>query len=645
MLSRDKLGKFLRFGLIVVVGIALIVVALLPTASHASSDFNYTIRVNYNVDDSGITHVAETYTLTNNTSNKYLESLELSTPTDEVNDLSVRYTDGGGIPTTAQKLKTNDHSYNYEYQRLTLNFPRRVLGGGASTTFTVSYSTSKLVESKGDAHIVYIPAIAGDNADAYTVTLTVPPDFGPVHGVGAPIPAESKTFGQRQFAFDRKSLTDHSVAVLFGDYSTYQANFNFPLNNDTNLTKTFTVTLPPNMPSQEVFINSLTPAPTSTSLDSDGNVLATFAIPANTKTTVQTDILAKIKYLQYDLSKSGTKADIPNDLVARYTGSTKYWQSNNPTIQKKAKELTQDKKTVAEQVRAINDYVIDTLSYNSDKIKYNIRQGALQALADPNNVVCLEYSDLTIALLRAAGIPARMPIGYGYSGNLKNSSSVADSLHSWVETYVPGIGWMNVDPTWGEKFNNFGYSDLDHFAFALWGADDSQPVAIANNARDIDYQYENTTLRYTTFQPKSGNDAHITATKWVVLPFVSIISYDGKNLSNVATSDLVVSANNSGERALGNLAPNQSFWGLLGDFGGHFSAPSQVDLLHRGDPLPLSTVRTSQNYIPIIIIGAGVIIIFGYKMIQLLSKRSESKRPKEPKMHNEDDKAKPKSSK
>lgn len=648
MLSRYKLSRFLRFFLMVAIGIALIVVALLPTATRASSDFNYTIRVNYNVQSSGVTHVTETYTIANNTSNKYLESLELSTPTDEVNDLSVSYTDGGHIPTTVEKQKTNDHSYNYEFQKIILNFPRRVIGNGSAATFSVSYNTSKLVESKGDAHIVYIPAIAGDNADSYSVSLTVPPDFGPVHGVGAPIPPETKQGGQRQFGFNRKDLTDHSIAVLFGDYTTYQANFNFPLNNDTNLTKTFTVALPPNMPSQEVFINSITPAPTGTSLDSDGNIWATFSVPANTKTTVQTDILAKIKYLQYDLSKSGTKADIPSDLIARYTGSTKYWQSNNPTIQKKAKELTEGKKTVAEQVQAINNYVIDTLSYNSDKIKYNVRQGAVQAIADPNNVVCLEYSDLTIALLRSAGIPARMPIGYGYSGNLKSSSSVADSLHSWVETYVPNIGWMNVDPTWGEKFNNFGYSDLDHFAFALWGADDSQPVAIQNNARETDYQYENTTLRYTTFQPKVSDDAKLSATKWVVLPFVSVLSYNGKNLSTVATTELVVMATTSGsstQRALGSLAPGQSFWGLLGDFGSGFSAPSDVKLANKDSSQALSTTRTSQNFLPIIIISIGVIIIFIYKMVQLLSKRSENNRPKEPKMHDEDDKAKPKSSK
>ncbi len=632
--------RFCRIGLLLAIGIILILFAIKPGQSKASENFSYNIRVVYDVQDSGNTHVSETYTVTNNTSNKYLESIQLSTPTDELTNLSVHYSDGANIPATQQKQKTDDKGYTYEYQQISLSFPRRSVGQGSSSTFTVSYDTTKLVESKGDAHIVYIPGIAADSSDSYAITLNVPTDFGPVHGVGSTTPTATQLTNKRQFSLAKKDLSDHSIALLFGDSTTYQANFNFPLNNPTNLAKTFTVTLPPNMPSQQVFVNGIDPKPDSTSVDADGNILAVYKVSAQTNVTVKTNVMTVVKYLEYDLSKSGTKADIPSNLVAEYTGPSKYWQSTNPTIVKKAQELTAGKKTVADQVKAINDYVIDTLDYNNDKIKYNIRQGAVQALANPGNAVCLEYSDLTIALLRAAGIPARMPIGYGYSGNLKSSSDVSDSLHSWVETYVPGIGWMNVDPTWGEKFKNFGYSDLDHFAFALWGVKDGEPVAVADNGNDANYQYENTKLNFTTFQPRVAEDTQLTATKWVVLPFVSVIQYNGRGPSNVASSDLIVSTSTSEgttHRQLGNLAPSQRFWGLLGYFGQGFISPSQVDLTHSGSQTVLASAHTSLNYWPVIIISIIVTVIVVIKVLQLLSKRRERARPNEPQLHAEDE--------
>ncbi|MCY3414464.1 MAG: transglutaminase domain-containing protein [Candidatus Heimdallarchaeota archaeon] len=62
---------------------------------------------------------------------------------------------------------------------------------------------------------------------------------------------------------------------------------------------------------------------------------------------------------------------------------------------------------------------------------------------------CSEISDLTVALLRDFGVPARIAIGYTVDRNNpgKNLHNVAG--HAWVEVLMPSGHWYPFDPTWG----------------------------------------------------------------------------------------------------------------------------------------------------------------------------------------------------
>lgn len=623
MLSSKK-ARLLRITIVSFVAIVSLLIAAVGFVSRAASEFSYTIGINYNVGQNSTTSVYETYNVTNNTSNKYLDSIKLSTPSADIENLKVYYTGGGSIPFTTQLVSQESGGFKYDYTQINIDFTTAKVGYGLRWGFVVEYQTKSLVENKGRANVVYIPGIASENRDSYNVQLSVPDNFGPVHGFGI-IPKEtSKQNGVVTYSFGPADLVNNSLQLLFGNSTTYKANFVYPITNDSSVTKNYTITLPPNTAAQSVYLQSINPRPLKTTLDKEGNIIAYYTVGPKQSVEVKADVLADVKYINYDLAKSGTMKDIPPILVNEYTRPTKYWQSENADIQAKAKELTKDKLTVAAKVEAINKYVIDTLEYNNEKIKYNIRQGALKSFQNPANVVCLEYSDLSIALLRASGIPARMPVGYGYSGDLKLSPSVSDSLHSWVEAYIPNVGWINLDPTWGEKFNNYGVSDIDHLTFAIWGADDSKPAPVAENGTDTNYQFEKTTLTYVQEIPTPSTDASLKVTKWVVLPFISVLQHEVKSPSNSATYNLELLLEDSKgtqKKSLGSTAPSQKLNGIQILTGLNFAGASMAYLKEQGSALTLARAATTTNYLPLVLIILILSVIIVLAVVKLLNKR------------------------
>jgi transglutaminase-like putative cysteine protease len=66
--------------------------------------------------------------------------------------------------------------------------------------------------------------------------------------------------------------------------------------------------------------------------------------------------------------------------------------------------------------------------------------------------VCQDFAHLSIAMLRALGVPARYASGYFFTaddriGEDTTEDEVEVETHAWVEVAVPGFGWWAVDPT------------------------------------------------------------------------------------------------------------------------------------------------------------------------------------------------------
>jgi transglutaminase-like putative cysteine protease len=138
-----------------------------------------------------------------------------------------------------------------------------------------------------------------------------------------------------------------------------------------------------------------------------------------------------------------------------YTKSESYIEANDAGIVAKANELKADQANAYDIAHAFYAWVMSHMTYQlQDGLK-----GAKYAF-DNANGECGDYSCLFVALCRASGIPARPIVG-------RWATSVKNDWHVWAEFYLPGYGWIPVDPTVEDVSGGsyFGYLDNQRLIF------------------------------------------------------------------------------------------------------------------------------------------------------------------------------------
>jgi transglutaminase-like putative cysteine protease len=96
-------------------------------------------------------------------------------------------------------------------------------------------------------------------------------------------------------------------------------------------------------------------------------------------------------------------------------------------------------------VDAVSRFVRSHLTYTSGVTE--VSSSALEALHHEAGV-CQDYAHLSIALLRAAGVPARYASGYLHTGkDARPGDTVSGESHAWVEAWLGD--WWAFDPTNG----------------------------------------------------------------------------------------------------------------------------------------------------------------------------------------------------
>lgn len=439
---------------------------------HAAENFTTDYRVIYAVSDDGTTHASINVTMTNQTSDYYASSYKIQLGFENL--VNVEASDGGGkIIPVVTKADTG--------QIIEVKFNKKVVGLGNKNTFKITFDTPDITEHQGRVWEINIPGIADqDEFESFDVELQVPKSFGqPAYIKPADfcLPKNEGNTEQnttqnkvcdKSLTFTKEQLGKSGISISFGDKQIYDYRLIYHLRN-TNLFPIRTeIALPPDTNYQEVSIESIKPEPQQVRKDKDGNWLAEYQLMPSKR--IDIEVKGKAELSLYPKKESMTEKEL-----AVYLEEKPYWQLSNGKIASLAKELRTPK--------AIYDYVVKTLTYDFSRVTSNKgRLGAVGVLNNPNSAVCLEFTDLFVALARAAGIPAREVDGYAYTENPKQRplSLVQDILHAWPEYYDKDKQtWVMIDPTWGNTTGGVDYFDVldfDHFVFVKKGESSDYPI-------------------------------------------------------------------------------------------------------------------------------------------------------------------------
>lgn len=451
----------LFFSIFIVSGLLFLV----SSSARAEGEFKTDYKVRYQIDKNGLTQVAQNIILKNQTPNYYADKFELKIGSTKVTDVKAH--DETGDLDTSVKFENN-------VTIITIKFNQRVIGADKTLAWTLTYNTNEIATKSGQIWEISIPKLA-KSADigSYDAIVSIPKTFGPsAFEIPAPV-SQNQTAQTQEFTFSKDQLLTSGISMSFGDKQVFSFNLNYQLEN-TNLTsQTYDITLPPDNNYQKIVLEKIEPKPTDVVVDEDGNFLAKYRLKPKEKFTIA--VAGEVEVFSKPFRKINPNlTDSQKDI---YTQPQRYWETDNAFIKDKAQELKTPQK--------IYEFVSSYLIYNNDRLNEAkvVRKGAASAYSSPNDSVCMEFTDLFIAIARAAKIPTREVEGYAYTQNerlrpLSLNLYEGDVLHAWPEYWDNGKGWVQIDPTWGSTSGGLDYFsklDFNHITFVQRGMSSIQP--------------------------------------------------------------------------------------------------------------------------------------------------------------------------
>ncbi|OGH47087.1 MAG: hypothetical protein A3A51_02465 [Candidatus Levybacteria bacterium RIFCSPLOWO2_01_FULL_39_10] len=422
-----------------------------------NTNFSTTYKVNYQVSADESTKVILEIELKNKTSNYFASSYEILTGFENIRSINAQDTKG---PLSYEVSKENGSSL------IKFDFNENAVGLGNSQKFRIEFVTDGIADHLGNIWEVNIPGVSDQASyDVFEAIVTVPQEFGEPSFIK---PATNAKVSGNTLRFTKSDLGNSGISISYGDGQIYDFDLLYHLENLHIFPITREIALPSNNNYQEVRINQIIPRPIDVKIDEDGNWIAKYRLGPSEEYDVRVQGSAKVSHIP-------KKEVISDQQRNKYLKTDEYWETQNPEIVKLAKKLKTPEN--------IYNFLVDNLTYDEKRVgETQIRAGAANALRDPKSAVCLEFTDLFVALARAAGIPSRAVEGYANTTNIAQRplSAYKDVLHAWPQFYdFEKQSWIMVDPTWGNTTGGIDYFnvlDFDHFAFVVKGVDSDYPI-------------------------------------------------------------------------------------------------------------------------------------------------------------------------
>jgi transglutaminase-like putative cysteine protease len=199
---------------------------------------------------------------------------------------------------------------------------------------------------------------------------------------------------------------------------------------------------------------ALTTAPASRVMmyqDSDGNIVHHFNIPARH---------ARMAVTAEALVECDDPAPLPDELGAAawagldaIAGSAEAWDYLVPSVFTQPTPLLGA--FIAEAGIARGSDPLVTLRHLMTEMftrfEYRLSSTRVDSPIDDalrsRTGVCQDFAHIFIAIARQLGIPTRYVSGYLFQDADHPDRSGDGATHAWVESLLPGIGWVGLDPT------------------------------------------------------------------------------------------------------------------------------------------------------------------------------------------------------
>ncbi|MHB1610896.1 MAG: transglutaminase-like domain-containing protein [Sulfobacillus sp.] len=192
-------------------------------------------------------------------------------------------------------------------------------------------------------------------------------------------------------------------------------------------------------------------SPSSTHYDQYGNLIGVYTWPElkpGQTETIVLNYLATSSEVTYKLPLNYPPYNKKSAIYRFYTSPTlEYSEGVNtdaPALVALDQQITSPSQNPYQKADAIFEWIVHNIRYN-----YSLQaSGSSLATLQTHLGICSDFADLYTALLRTDHIPARLVGGY-----VTNNGAGQGGFHQWVEFYLPSVGWVVADPTWGQ----FGY--------------------------------------------------------------------------------------------------------------------------------------------------------------------------------------------
>ncbi|NOY63860.1 MAG: transglutaminase domain-containing protein [Nitrospirae bacterium] len=127
--------------------------------------------------------------------------------------------------------------------------------------------------------------------------------------------------------------------------------------------------------------------------------------------------------------------------VRRYMKGNRFVPTDG-RIREVAEQIIRGKKRILEKARAVYDWVVEN-TYRDPNVR-GCGRGIVEETLARRSGKCADISSVFVALARAAGVPAREVFGLRLAKEAEKD--MTGGYHCWAEFYLPGTGWVPVDP-------------------------------------------------------------------------------------------------------------------------------------------------------------------------------------------------------